>query len=114
MSNQVVEKKNNVEAEKPIAPPSNLERTTSIDNEPKTLLQEELNLVREEALKVINTHPKMEALKIFLKGLKPVTISTQPSENDVKYDDEDEDEYNYEYDDEDEYELDDEVNDYDE
>ncbi|CAK8567487.1 unnamed protein product [Lathyrus sativus] len=110
MSNQVVEKKNNVKAKKPIAPPFNLERTTSIDNEPKTLLQEELNLAREEALKVINTHPKEEALKIFLKGLKPVTISAQPSENDVKYDDEDEDEYNYE----DEYELDDEVDDYDE
>ncbi|CAK8567486.1 unnamed protein product [Lathyrus sativus] len=109
MSNQVVEKKNNVEAEKPIALPSNLERTTSIDNEPKTLLQEELNLAG-EALKVINTHPKEEALKIFLKGLKPVTISVQTSENDVKYDDEDEDEYNYE----DEYELDDEVDDYDE
>lgn len=46
MNNQIVEKNNNVEAEKPIAPPSNLERTTSIDNEPKTLLQEELDLAR--------------------------------------------------------------------
>ncbi|KAL5075606.1 hypothetical protein RYX36_014590, partial [Vicia faba] len=86
MNNQVEEKKINVEAEKPIALPSNLERTTSIDNEPKTLLQEELNLAREEALKVINTHPKEEALKIFLNGLRPVT-SSKPSEVDVVCDD---------------------------
>ncbi|CAL5203968.1 unnamed protein product [Lathyrus oleraceus] len=96
MNNQIVEKNNNVEAEKPIAPPSNLERTTSIDNEPKTLLQEELDLAREEALKVINTHPKEEALKIFLKGLKPVTISRQMPENAVEYDDEDDYEDDYE------------------
>ncbi|XP_058781485.1 uncharacterized protein LOC131655669 isoform X2 [Vicia villosa] len=114
MNNQVEEKKNNVEAEKPkpTAGPSNLERTSSIDNEPKTLLQEELNLAREQAWGVISTHPKEEALKIFLK---PVTCSKQPSSEDgVVYDDSDDDTvYNYSdedfvYDAEDENEDDDE------
>ncbi|XP_004502574.1 uncharacterized protein [Cicer arietinum] len=87
--------KNNVDKteKKPITTPtplpSKLERNHSLDAEPKTLLQEEINLAREAALKIINTHPKEEALKIFLKGLVPVTSSKQGEEEAVMSDCED-------------------------
>ncbi|XP_027337233.1 uncharacterized protein LOC113850914 [Abrus precatorius] len=83
MKQQAEEKKDAIE--KPIAPmpppPPMLERKPSLDAEPKTLLQEELNLAREAALKIINTHTKEEALKIFMKGLVPVTSSKQATED---------------------------------
>ncbi|CAK9134246.1 unnamed protein product [Ilex paraguariensis] len=62
--------------EKPSAS-SMLERTTSIE-EPKTLSEEELNEFRAAALKVIDTHGREEAEKIFMGGLKPVTVTTKP------------------------------------
>ncbi|GAY58523.1 hypothetical protein CUMW_187610 [Citrus unshiu] len=52
--------------------PAKLERRPSIETEPKTLFDDEMNLAREAALKVINSKTKEEALKIFLEGLKPV------------------------------------------
>ncbi|KAK7311483.1 hypothetical protein RJT34_09659 [Clitoria ternatea] len=78
---QQAEEKKEITIERPLPPmpPSlpQLERIPSLDAEPKTLLQEELNLAREAALKIINTHSKEEALKIFLAGLVPVTSSKQ-------------------------------------
>ncbi|KAK7282652.1 hypothetical protein RIF29_11595 [Crotalaria pallida] len=67
--------------EKPSAPlppplPQTLERQLSIE-EPKTLLNGELDLAREAAMKIMKTHTKEEALEIFTKGLVPVTISKE-------------------------------------
>ncbi|TKY74172.1 hypothetical protein E2542_SST02931 [Spatholobus suberectus] len=84
MNHQATEKKDNIE--KPLAPmppPSKLERKPSIDAEPKTLLQDELNVAREAALKIINSHTKEEALKIFLAGLVPVGTSSKQVKEDV-------------------------------
>ncbi|NP_001236283.1 uncharacterized protein LOC100306525 [Glycine max] len=94
---QASEKKND-NMEKPLTPlmpppPPTLERTTSIDDEPKTLLEEEMKVAREAALKIINSHSKEDALKIFLAGFVPVgTSSKQVKEDGVvsDYDDDDE------------------------
>ncbi|KAK7351062.1 hypothetical protein VNO77_10213 [Canavalia gladiata] len=83
MKHQAAEKKEIIEKPLAMPPPPPLERKTSIDAEPKTLLQEELSLAREAALKIINTHTKEEALKIFLTGLVPVASSKQAEEDGV-------------------------------
>ncbi|WJX34015.1 hypothetical protein P8452_22168 [Trifolium repens] len=95
MENHAAKKKNNDTTEKsiltPMPLPPKLERSSSLDAEPKTLFEDELRLAREEALKIINTQSKEEALKIFLAGLKPVTSSKKTIEDDVTssdYDDE--------------------------
>ncbi|KAL2339691.1 hypothetical protein Fmac_007631 [Flemingia macrophylla] len=68
----------------PMAPPPlKLERNPSIDAEPKTLLRDELNMAREAALKILNTHTKEEALKIFLTGLVPVGTTSKQVKEDV-------------------------------
>ncbi|KAJ4700874.1 Coiled-coil domain-containing protein 18, putative isoform 2 [Melia azedarach] len=51
---------------------SKLQRKSSIETEPKTLFEEEMNSAREAALRVINSKTREEALKIFLEGLKLV------------------------------------------
>ncbi|WJX40289.1 hypothetical protein P8452_27780 [Trifolium repens] len=100
MENHAAKKKNNGTTEKsiltPMPPPPKLERNSSLDTEPKTLFEDELRFAREEALKIINTHSKEEALKIFLasieyedKGLKPVISSKMTKENDVTSSDND-------------------------
>ncbi|KAL4595990.1 hypothetical protein ACB092_12G131800 [Castanea dentata] len=58
--------------QKPSVPPlsstdNKLERKSSIDTEPKTLLQEELDSARKAALEIINKHTKEEALRLFLE-----------------------------------------------
>ncbi|XP_045810748.1 uncharacterized protein LOC123905158 [Trifolium pratense] len=95
MKDRAIEKKNNDTTEKsvltPMPLPPKLERNSSLDAEPKTLSKDELKLARDEALKIINTHSKEEALEIFLAGLKPVTSSKLAKEDDVTssdYDDE--------------------------
>ncbi|KAI4307186.1 hypothetical protein L6164_030400 [Bauhinia variegata] len=62
-------------------PPLKLERKTSIESEPKTLLREEINLAREAALKVMNTHTNEEALQIFLTGLVPIKSTRKANED---------------------------------
>ncbi|BAT78748.1 hypothetical protein LR48_Vigan04g166800 [Vigna angularis] len=77
---------NNDKIEKPLAPaspPPKLERKNSLEEEPKTLLQEEMDNAREAALKIINSHTKEEALKIFLTGLVPVETTSKQVKKDV-------------------------------
>ncbi|XP_027905133.1 uncharacterized protein LOC114164604 [Vigna unguiculata] len=77
---------NNDKVEKPLTPvslPPKLERKNSIEAEPKTLLQEEMDNAREAALKIINSHTKEEALKIFLTGLVPVETTSKQVKKDV-------------------------------
>ncbi|RDY08954.1 hypothetical protein CR513_06758, partial [Mucuna pruriens] len=92
MKHHSAEKKDNTD--KPLTtmpPPLKLERKPSIDTEPKTLLHDELKMAREAALKIINSHTKEEALKIFLTGLVPVaTSSKQVKEDSVVSDCDDE------------------------
>ncbi|CAJ1974325.1 unnamed protein product [Sphenostylis stenocarpa] len=77
----------------PVSPPPKLERKNSLESEPKTLLQEEMDMAREAALKIINSHTQEEALKIFLTGLVPVeTISPKQVKENVVASDCDEDE----------------------
>ncbi|KAF2296616.1 hypothetical protein GH714_000595 [Hevea brasiliensis] len=59
-------------------PPSTLQRQPSIETEPKTLFDVDMNSAREAALEVIQTHTKEEALRIFLEGLRPVKIAVKP------------------------------------
>ncbi|WVZ19450.1 hypothetical protein V8G54_006772 [Vigna mungo] len=77
---------NNDKIEKPltsVSPPPKLERKNSLEDEPKTLLQEEMDNAREAALKIINSHTKEEALKIFLTGLVPVETTSKQVKKDV-------------------------------
>ncbi|XP_047173266.1 uncharacterized protein LOC124841119 [Vigna umbellata] len=77
---------NNDKIEKPLAPaspPPKLERKNSLEEEPKTLLREEMDNAREAALKIINSHTKEEALKIFLTGLVPVETTSKQVKKDV-------------------------------
>ncbi|KAK7410660.1 hypothetical protein VNO78_01624 [Psophocarpus tetragonolobus] len=93
--NSPEKKKDVVAAEKPLAtmpPPPKLERKPSIDTEPKTLLHGELDVAREAALKIINSHTKEEALKIFLTGLVPAGTSSKQVKEDVLPSDCDDDE----------------------
>ncbi|KAK7353280.1 hypothetical protein VNO80_18724 [Phaseolus coccineus] len=76
----------------PLSPPPKLERKNSIEAEPKTLLQEEMDNAREAALKILNSHTKEEALKIFLTGLMPVETSSKQVKKDVVVSDCDDDE----------------------
>ncbi|KAG5036174.1 hypothetical protein AAZX31_04G222300 [Glycine max] len=90
------EKKKDNNMEKPLTtplmtPPPTLERKTSIDAEPKTLFQEEMKVAREAALKIINSHSKEDALKIFLAGLVPVGTSSKQVKHDVVVSDCDDD-----------------------
>ncbi|AES78634.1 hypothetical protein MTR_7g037350 [Medicago truncatula] len=73
MNNHVVEKKNDKTT---MSIPFKIGRNLFLD-EPKTLRQDQLNAAREEALKIMNTHSKEEALKIFLKGLVPLPNSKE-------------------------------------
>ncbi|KDP43063.1 hypothetical protein JCGZ_25249 [Jatropha curcas] len=61
----------------PVPEPS-LERQLSIESEPKTLFDHDMNAAREAALKILAEHSEEEALKIFLEGLMPVTIAVNP------------------------------------
>ncbi|XP_054796543.1 uncharacterized protein LOC129301938 [Prosopis cineraria] len=70
----------------PSFPQPPLERKPSIDSEPKTLLHHEMKLAREAALKIMTTHSREEALKIFLAGLVPVKIPKQAEEDVVASD----------------------------
>ncbi|KAE9603968.1 hypothetical protein Lalb_Chr11g0066381 [Lupinus albus] len=82
MSNHQVEKKKGMMEKKPtppLPPPSSsqqLQRQLSIE-EPKTLHHGELDLAREAAIKIMNSHSKEKALEIFTEGLVPVTISKE-------------------------------------
>ncbi|KAF7829765.1 uncharacterized protein G2W53_012098 [Senna tora] len=77
----------------PPPPPTPLQNNPSIDYEPRTLSEHEINLAREAAIHIMNTHTKEEALKIFLAGLVPVTIS-RPSKEEVVVSDGTDDELN--------------------
>ncbi|KAG9151708.1 hypothetical protein Leryth_002001 [Lithospermum erythrorhizon] len=49
-----------------------IERTSSIENEPRTLNLDQIHFAREAALYVINTMGIEEAMRIFTQGLEPV------------------------------------------
>ncbi|KAK4359845.1 hypothetical protein RND71_022074 [Anisodus tanguticus] len=49
-----------------------LGRTSSIENEPRTLNLNQIQFARDAALYIINTRDLEEAMRIFTKGLKPV------------------------------------------
>ncbi|XP_031487023.1 uncharacterized protein LOC116255375 [Nymphaea colorata] len=44
----------------------------SLETEPMTLLSEQLDMAREQALTIMKKVPPEEAARIFTKGLKPV------------------------------------------
>ncbi|XP_038902606.1 uncharacterized protein LOC120089256 [Benincasa hispida] len=50
----------------------NIDRKSSIENEPRTLRMHQIQFAREAALYVINTTTIEEAMKIFTEGLQPV------------------------------------------
>ncbi|KAK4780425.1 hypothetical protein SAY87_016531 [Trapa incisa] len=50
-------------------------RTSSIENEPRTLSFREMECAREAALFVMNTRSTEDALSVFTEGLKPVVSS---------------------------------------
>ncbi|CAI9108887.1 OLC1v1008590C3 [Oldenlandia corymbosa var. corymbosa] len=58
----------------------NLERKSSIENEPRTLNLSQIQIAREAALYVVSTRSMEEALRIFTAGLKPVINSARDSE----------------------------------
>ncbi|PHU00382.1 hypothetical protein BC332_30169 [Capsicum chinense] len=49
-----------------------LDRTSSIENEPRTLNLDQIQFARDAALYVINTRGLEEAMRIFTEGLEPV------------------------------------------
>ncbi|XP_010910503.2 uncharacterized protein [Elaeis guineensis] len=49
-----------------------IERTSSIEEEPRTLTFDQLRYAREAALYVLSTKTMEEAIEIFTEGLKPV------------------------------------------
>ncbi|CAM8947810.1 unnamed protein product [Rhodiola kirilowii] len=51
---------------------SQIERTSSIENEPRTLHMSQMEYAREAALYVLNTSSVEDAMRIFTDGLKPV------------------------------------------
>ncbi|XP_069147200.1 uncharacterized protein [Solanum lycopersicum] len=50
-----------------------LNRTSSIENEPRTLNLNQIQFARDTALYVINTRGLEEAMRIFTEGLEPVS-----------------------------------------
>ncbi|XP_043719464.1 uncharacterized protein LOC122667277 [Telopea speciosissima] len=51
-----------------------IERTSSIESEPRTLTMNQIQFAREAALYVMQTKSIEEALSIFTKGLEPVVV----------------------------------------
>ncbi|XP_020252126.1 uncharacterized protein LOC109829411 [Asparagus officinalis] len=49
-----------------------IQRTSSIEREPQTLLLDQIKDARETALYVIRNHSIEEAIRIFTEGLQPV------------------------------------------
>ncbi|MED6109396.1 hypothetical protein PIB30_033186 [Stylosanthes scabra] len=68
-------------------PPPQLQRMSSLESEPKTLLHGELNIAREAAIEVLNNHSRKQALKIFLKGLQQVEAAKLEVAKDATEDD---------------------------
>ncbi|KAG6408204.1 hypothetical protein SASPL_131208 [Salvia splendens] len=55
-----------------------VERQSSIENEPRTLNNDQIDFAREAALYVVNTSSSIqEALTIFTQGLEPVVRSDE-------------------------------------
>ncbi|KAL9679883.1 hypothetical protein QQ045_017754 [Rhodiola kirilowii] len=54
---------------------SQIDRTSSIENEPKTLHMNQMEYAREAALYVLSTSSVEDAMRIFTEGLKPVRES---------------------------------------
>ncbi|TMX04758.1 hypothetical protein EJD97_004839 [Solanum chilense] len=50
-----------------------LNRTSSIENEPRTLNLNQIQFARDTALYLINTRGLEEAMRIFTEGLEPVS-----------------------------------------
>ncbi|XP_050207152.1 uncharacterized protein LOC126656599 [Mercurialis annua] len=50
----------------------NIDRKSSIENEPRTLSFDQIKYAREAALYVMNTRSMEEAVNIFTEGLEPV------------------------------------------
>ncbi|KAK6775437.1 hypothetical protein RDI58_026438 [Solanum bulbocastanum] len=60
-----------------------LNRTSSIENEPRTLNLNQIQFARDAALYVINTRGLEEAMRIFTEGLEPVSQCVHDKEEDV-------------------------------
>ncbi|CAN4126307.1 unnamed protein product [Withania somnifera] len=60
-----------------------LNRTSSIENEPRTLNLNQIQFARDAALYVINTRGLEEAMKIFTEGLEPVSHCVHDEKNGV-------------------------------
>ncbi|KAJ4825935.1 hypothetical protein Tsubulata_011168, partial [Turnera subulata] len=54
------------------APMVQIDRKSSIENEPRTLTFDQIQYAREEAMYVVSTRSIEEALRIFTEGLEPV------------------------------------------
>ncbi|CAN4114511.1 unnamed protein product [Withania somnifera] len=59
-----------------------LNRTSSIENEPRTLNLNQIQFARDAALYVINTRGLEEAMRIFTEGLDPVSHCVHDKEED--------------------------------
>ncbi|CAL5386584.1 unnamed protein product [Camellia sinensis] len=55
-----------------------LEKQPSLE-EPLTLSHEQINALREAAMKVIKSHTREEAEKIFMAGMEPVILTPKTS-----------------------------------
>ncbi|XP_057770111.1 uncharacterized protein LOC130989949 [Salvia miltiorrhiza] len=53
------------------------ERQSSIENEPRTLSNNQIDFAREAALYVVNTRSTQEALTIFTEGLEPAVARAE-------------------------------------
>ncbi|CAL9198261.1 uncharacterized protein LOC104000793 [Musa acuminata AAA Group] len=70
-----------------------MERTSSIELEPRTLTYAELQNAREAAMLILSSKSLEEAIKIFTEGVKPVPcIKDKTYINRVDNDDEEEEE----------------------
>uniref|UniRef100_A0A7N0TW11 Uncharacterized protein n=1 Tax=Kalanchoe fedtschenkoi TaxID=63787 RepID=A0A7N0TW11_KALFE len=65
-----------------------IHRTSSIENEPRTLHINQIEYARKAALYVLNTRSVEEALRIFTDGLEPVKKLSmrEEEEEDVRHD----------------------------
>ncbi|KAH9614529.1 hypothetical protein KSS87_009458 [Heliosperma pusillum] len=73
-----------------------IDRTSSIETEPRTLNFRQIDIARAAALYVVHTRTREEACQIFTEGLEEVeTIGSQKMGNLWEYLDEEEDEYSF-------------------
>ncbi|XP_019436451.1 PREDICTED: uncharacterized protein LOC109342870 [Lupinus angustifolius] len=65
---------------------SNIERSSSIEREPRTLKIHQLQSARDFAIYILNTRNFEEASRIFTEGLKPVISAASMKGSNVRMD----------------------------